>query len=324
MSLKNEERCPDCHRRLSECVCEDTVAEEKPPKVEDKGPSPRREMSETEKKWLLSLVWGVIIVLGILFFWSMMPEVVSPAIQETPKIVINRRSSLNLAIDVTLFALGILIVILILFLETYSRKERFLLDWWVVPLTVVLLSYKESIPNDFWVAAIAIAGVLNCIAIFVNESESGKNKLDAVDLTPLLGESSILIMLYFQGWKLLPYPTFVPIWLVVTIFILSLFRELLRTPILSIIAMALGFIMAITLNPWVIVVGSLASVMMMSLFPKQGWAQGKRKTDLKVAVFGNQSFALILPWDIVLAQLVSFLFSAYFLYGNFVLFSIGQ
>ena len=248
----------------------------------------------------------------------------SPTLVEAtkePQIVFGNPGPAEVNLEISLFILGISLVLLITFLETFSRRERFLLDWWISPVMIILLLMRGLIPSTLWVVLITGFSVLNLIAIFYNESLKTDNLWSQVDLTSLSSTSAILLMIAYSGWEKVVYPYYIPLWITFLVFVVSTLRELSRTWIVSIVTVALGIAMGLTLNPWIIAGSMTVSLVSLVLSAKQGWAIGKRRNGDVNADFGNQVIAENWPWDIFLGMLYAFIITTYLINGNFVLLS---
>lgn len=208
------------------------------------------------------------------------------------------------------------------FLEAYSRGERTLLDWWIVPVTLVVLIFRDTFSGDWWIVFITACTLLLGISIFNNESEEG-GRFAFIDLTPMASLTGTLLVLNYAQMAGLPYPAYLPIWVVWLAFVLSMFREMSRTIGLALLAIVAGVISAFTLNPWVITISFLIMITAVNVFAKQGWVHtSKRGQEVATGMkLGGRDLRLIVPWDNVLFAIWTFTFISLALYGNFVIFS---
>lgn len=200
-------------------------------------------------------------------------------------------------------------------LEAWSRNERFWMDWWIAPVLAGILIFKDQIPHDPWLISTSFLTAFFLFAVFQNESQQDQPLWVQIDTTPLASLSGQLLLI--RQIESIPYPEYIPVWLLWAIFIPALLKELFRTPALGLLTFGLGVIMALSLNVWIIMVCSILAIVAVTLGASQDWlpAYGKHRTDVPFKV-GSQKFALVIPWDNILAMVYTFGFLSLHLYGN--------
>ncbi|KKQ92568.1 MAG: hypothetical protein UT17_C0002G0231 [Candidatus Woesebacteria bacterium GW2011_GWB1_39_10] len=227
-----------------------------------------------------------------------------------------------------LFAPTILVAInIISFAEAFSRKERLLLDWWIAILTVVTLVERVAIGEKLWLFLLGACTFGMAVAIFLNESQEQGGWFDAIDLTPLGNAAGMLLIIHAANWAAIPYPTYVPIWIVWVVFGVSMIKELARTFWLGVFAVVTGVAAAITLNASVISICLAASVIAVTVGSRKGWVPTSRhRSDTSVFSGSGRELSIIIPYDVVLGQVYAFALTAFALYGNFLVatFTGGQ
>jgi len=227
-----------------------------------------------------------------------------------------------------LFAPTILVAInIISFAESFSRKERWLLDWWIAILTVVALVERVAIGEKLWLFLLGACTFGMAVAIFLNESQEQGGWFDTIDLTPLGNAAGMLLIIHAANWAAIPYPTYVPIWIVWIVFGISMIKELARTFWLGIFAVVTGVAAAITLNISVISICLAASVIAVTWGSRKGWVPTSRhRSDTSVFSGSGRELSIIIPYDVVLGQVYAFALTAFALYGNFLVatFTGGQ
>lgn len=273
-------------------------------------------VDQLQENWhylALLLVLGIIALLAASIDWS-------NVLVNLPQAQVSQKPVKQL--DISFATTMLILVNFVGLLEAWSRNERLWMDWWIAPLTAGILIYKDIIPHDPWLITISASAVGLLFAVFHNESQQDQSFWGQIDTTPLASLAGQLLLI--SQIESIPYPEYIPIWLLWAILIPALFKELFRTPVLAILAIILGAIMAVTLNVWVIMVCSIIAIVVVTLGASQDWipAYGKHKTDVPFKVGGRQ-FALVIPWDNILAMLYLFAFLSLQLYqGNWKLFHL--
>lgn len=315
-----EERCPDCGRRISDCICDDGFLEDGDERV----PFSIRKFLKKKQLLVIVAIGIAIISFVIIFFISQTKSPIEPAFPVSTPQVQNMESEVLQLADrpeffhqFSILTLGILVLVVLLFFEVYFRQERLMLDWWIVLLTIPVLSLREAIGWDLFLILITVVTVLNFIAVMFNNDGNGRSKFGVVDFSPIFTEAAILMTLYVENWPL-PYPAYIPIQVVIVVMAATGAWEFLRTPLYSLLAVLLGVVMGFTLNPIIIFLGIILGLLLVNL-NKAPSIYIKRRTNL---VF-SQGMRLEIPWDVLVAELTAFLLTCYFLYGNFTVFVLN-
>ena len=225
------------------------------------------------------------------------------------------------------FVLSIAFVLIILLLvvylvQVYFRGERWLLDWWIAPLLVAVLVYKDFIPGILYVILLTGSVVGTVIAVVFNKDKD-VFRLGAFDFTTLMIQATLLIILYKAGWELVSYPSYIPIWLVVVIFIFSFTAEVLQSPLLGILSFLTGLVAGYTFNIWISVVYVLVIILSASLLSGKAWVKYQNSRFTEHTVFSDSTLKIIILWSIVMIHLVTFVLSALIEHGNIPLIQIG-
>jgi len=231
---------------------------------------------------------------------------------------------LSKAFVLTLLNLGFIMLILIHFTEVFGRQERFLLDFWISPLFLLVLSWRGKFPENWWIVAVTVCAIFMFIATFINEAQSKNLKtpiailFDAVDTTSLYMLAGYLILLSKLGWGWLPYPEYLSLTLVWVIFALGLVKEMSRTVLLGIMAAIFGAVAAYLMSSLLISVFLLISVVLVAVVRQQEIVPASRNMK-----YDDGAIVNILPWDILLAEVFIFLLMADSIWGEVVLWSLA-
>ena len=247
----------------------------------------------------------------------------SPTIEATEepgiemlKPVINIKS-INFSID--LFKIITFLIFLFTLLEAFPRGPLALLTWIMVPIVLLLLIFRWE--GQWWLVSIMVSLALMLAFMVIPLIQRKKKILENVDLTNFMLISSVLIIIWFAGWRNVSYPYYIHPSVIVTVFIISFVREMAKTIWVSLVSVVFGVIMGWTLNPWVIFTFTLIGIVLVILEGTQtiGFSLSKRRniTD----PMGEESVLTIWPWDVFLGMLFSFAITAYLIYGNFIIFS---
>jgi len=225
-------------------------------------------------------------------------------------------------ITITLATVALFAINLWGFAEAYSRKERILLDWWIAPITALVLVNREALGHNLWLILTTLCGAGLGVATFLNESQEQKGRFEWIDLTSLMNIAGILIVLNYANWPTLPYPAYIPVWVVWIVFLGCAIRELVRTSFgLGFFALATGVASAITLNPWIIAISLCATVVGVHFAAKRGWVPTtKHREEVQILAGTGRELSIVVPWDVVSTQTYVFAITSFILYrGDFIL-----
>lgn len=279
--------------------------------------TPNFHMPALPKNWWMWLIAAVGIVFAI---WrGTQGEISLPSFGE-----INVPNSPGFKVGITLATLILIAVNLWGFAEAYNRKERMLMDWWISLVTILVLVERTALGHDWFLILITASVIGLAVAIFLNESEEQPSWFDSIDLTSLMNIAGQLLILHYANWKVLPYPEYIPVWIVWIVFVICVAKELLRTALgLGFFALVTGVISAFTLNAWVITISLTVAIVGVHFAAKRGWVNTTKHRD-QVQLFAGtgRELSLLVPWDVILAQTYVFAFTSFALYGNFVIISL--
>ncbi len=237
---------------------------------------------------------------------------------------INVPNSPGFRVGITLAALTLITVNLWGFAEAYNRKERMLMDWWIAIVIILVLVERTALGHDLFLILTTASVIGLAVATFLNESEEQASWFDSIDLTSLMNVAGQLLILHYANWQILPYPEYIPVWILWIIFVICVAKELLRTALgLGFFALITGVVSAVTLNAWVITISLVVAIVGVHFAAKRGWVNTTKHRD-QVQLFAGtgRELSLLVPWDVILAQTYVFAFTSFALYGNFVIVSL--
>lgn len=229
---------------------------------------------------------------------------------------------------VTLALVALVIDCVLGLVEAQNREDPFWLDWWIPYAVVGVLVYGQlfGFNTMVWGLAMGVAGASLFFATIWNPSDQEDPQiLDRIDTTAIFRTCFILGILFLAKWSAVPFPTFIPLIVVIVIGALAIFKELMRTPKFALLVILLGIAAAVFYNPlWIF--GTLAASVVMAAFgAHQGWIPGasQKRTEVTVPPIMGRKLKLILAWDVVLCWFAVFILTAIILYHNPVLMIIG-
>lgn len=232
----------------------------------------------------------------------------------------DKNAGINLPqkqIRLDLIVTGLLAINIIGLLEAWTRWERWWLDWWIAPVTVVVVGLHDHMPQIPWIVVATIDGVLLFFAIFINESEEDEYGWQSVDTTTLASTAGQMILVQ---QIMNSYPQLIPTWVLWIIFVLGMVKELFRTPALGILACVAGLVAAFTLDPWVMSGMIMFTVILVTVLANVDWIPQRNRHQVNHPLnMGDRQVSLVVPWDVLLAQVFVFVFVSLQLYGNFLL-----
>lgn len=224
-------------------------------------------------------------------------------------------------VEITLATLVLFAINLWGFIEAYNRKERMMMDWWISPVIVLVLVKRPVLGHDWFLILTTASFVGLFVAVLLNESEEQPGWFSSIDLTPPMNVAGLLLILHYAKWETLPYPGYIPVWILWAILVICVAKELLRTsPGLSLFALVTGIASAFTLNAWVIAASLTAAIIGVHFAAKRGWVNTTKHRD-QIPIFAGtgRELDLLVPWDVILTQTYVFAFISFALYnGNFV------
>lgn len=238
---------------------------------------------------------------------------------------------------VTLATLALMVDCVLGLVEAQNREDPGWLDWWIPYVVTGLLVYGQiggmavlgqvlTLGVGLWWLATGIAlGGLVFASLWNPSDQEDPQLMDRIDTTAVFRTCFILGILYLAKWVVLPYPTFVPLIVIVIVGILAIFKEIMRTPKFALLVIAMGVIAAVIYNPLAIFGTLAASVIFAALGAHQGWIPGassQRHTEIPINIMGRKA-KLIMAWDVVICWFAVFILTAIVIYANPVIMIIG-
>lgn len=234
----------------------------------------------------------------------------------------------GLQLVITLATIALAVDLVLGLVEAQNREDPGLLDWWIPYVVVGVLVYGQlygtAVGWWWFVAGLAVASLF-WATIWNPSDQEDPQLLDRIDTTAIFRTCFVLGILFLAKWAILPYPTFIPLVVVIVVGSLAIFKEIMRTPKFALLVIAMGIAAAIFYNPlWIF--GTLAASVVMAAFgAHQGWIPGASQKRIEVTVppIMGRKLKLILAWDVVLCWFAVFILTAIVLRNNPVMLIIG-
>lgn len=241
------------------------------------------------------------------------------------------------SVSVTLATLWIVLIIILGFAETVSRRERFALDWWAPLLFVVVATFRSQFSHDWWLVLQTTSVVLVGVAVALNEnrpavaSKSGNvwaqifgQVTGVLDMTPLYQTGALLLALHYAQWAIMPYPVWISTNLAWMALILGGLFEVSRAPIITIGAVILGGLGGLLLDPWITMGIALLVVVGGAVFSSVGWLPTTSHQRQETVGAMGRSLTVMIRWDMILLATIAYFLVALSTHGNIVIAQITR